>query len=221
VAAVVAAIITIGVRDEQQHERGDNGDGVVRAADDLDLRLHDIWGQRLDLLDRDGAVRHPVGDTVGVVAGDVVPAPDEPALAEPQTGAAEGYGYPSSDQGGIGVADDGAGQVVEAPAVPPPAAPGYPPEMVQAVCGQGFAWDCNGALAVSWCEMGRKWNPAAINPSSGTRGIFQIHPIHAPKWADFWESWMNPIRNAQMAFEIWAAQGWKPWACKPWGGVEW
>jgi hypothetical protein len=68
-------------------------------------------------------------------------------------------------------------------------------------------------MSVSSCEMGRKWNPNAINPASGTRGIFQIHPIHASKWPDFWTAWMNPVRNAQMAYDIWLVQGWSPWWC--------
>jgi hypothetical protein len=112
------------------------------------------------------------------------------------------------------------------PAPAPPAAPtaapvpapeswGYPAEMVDAICGQeGFGWDCGTALSVSWCEQGQKWNPAAINPYSGTRGIFQIHPLHAGKWADYWDAWMNPYRNAQYAHEIWLTSGWGPWACR-------
>lgn len=61
------------------------------------------------------------------------------------------------------------------------------------------------------CESG--FNPAADN--AGNYGLFQINAVHAPKWPDFWSAWMNPLRNTQMAYQIWSVQGWTPWACQP------
>ena len=99
--------------------------------------------------------------------------------------------------------------------VPPFASGAYPDVMVSIICAEGYAWGCEKALSVAWCEMGGYWNPAAINPLSGTRGVFQIHPTyHAHKWLDFWDAWSDPVRNTQMAYEIWSVQGWQPWACQ-------
>jgi len=93
----------------------------------------------------------------------------------------------------------------------------YPPELVAAV--QGYSWRVEDALAVAWCEMGGHWNPTAIG-AAGERGPFQLHPIHAGRWPDYWEGSMIPSRNAEMAFDIWSESGWGPWTCATLLGIR-
>jgi hypothetical protein len=45
-------------------------------------------------------------------------------------------------------------------------------------------------------------------------GLFQINAVHAHRWADFYEAWMDPAKNAQWAYEIWSQSGWYPWDCR-------
>lgn len=60
-------------------------------------------------------------------------------------------------------------------------------------------------------------NPAASNGwGAGHYGLFQISGIHAWKWPDFWESWSDPYRNAQWAYEMsGGGTDWGAWTCKP------
>ena len=65
------------------------------------------------------------------------------------------------------------------------------------------------ALRIAGCESG--WDPHAIG-SQGEVGLFQIHGVHAwrvPPQGDL----RNPVVNAQVALEIWRAEGWEPWTC--------
>ncbi len=81
------------------------------------------------------------------------------------------------------------------------------------VCHARYAWDCSVAAEIAWCEMGQKWNPSAIG-AAGERGGFQIHPIHASKWPDYWtEAALDFVRNAEMAYDIWLTSGFGPWSC--------
>lgn len=80
-------------------------------------------------------------------------------------------------------------------------------------------WPCHEAIAVAACESGRDMS-GRLDGNWATNGnhygVFQISYLHAPKWADFYDAWMDPVRNVQYAYEIWAQQGWQPWSCKPW-----
>lgn len=66
------------------------------------------------------------------------------------------------------------------------------------------------AVAVSIAEV-RDGNSDAINPSSGTKGLWQIHPVHAKILAS--GNWRDPVDNARMAKAVWdeAGQKWTPW----------
>lgn len=84
-------------------------------------------------------------------------------------------------------------------------------EGIEDIVQQVFGPQAGAALAVAWCES--KLNPVAIG-STGERGLFQVHPIHAYRWPDFWAAWSDPQRNAEYAYELSAGgSNWSPWAC--------
>jgi hypothetical protein len=74
-----------------------------------------------------------------------------------------------------------------------------------------YDWPINEAFAIVSCES--SWNPLAVSWDGTSFGLFQIHVIHAWRWPAFWSEWMNPSRNAEYAYELWAEQGWEPWLC--------
>jgi len=102
------------------------------------------------------------------------------------------------------------------PAAPPPAPTPVPfaqlskPEIETLVCT--YSWPCEQALKVMWCESGAR--PWAVG--RGTYyGLYQISLIHARRFPDFWNAWMDPAKNIQWAHTLWSRQGWKPWSCRP------
>lgn len=66
------------------------------------------------------------------------------------------------------------------------------------------------ALYVARCES--TYNTYAVNPSSGTLGLFQIHPDYHI-WRFRGRDWANAYANADVALEIWHEFGWGPWVC--------
>jgi len=71
-------------------------------------------------------------------------------------------------------------------------------------------WPCSVALYYMYRESGGE--PWKMNYSgSGACGLFQIHPIHAGKWPDFWARCTEVGWNVEKAFELWKEQGWYPW----------
>lgn len=88
----------------------------------------------------------------------------------------------------------------------------YPAEMVDAVCGQGFAWPCADALEIAWLEMGRRYQPQAVNPEwipgGNATGLFQLlMPLHAG-WFNYpGGDPLNPYHNAAAAYGLWEASG--------------
>jgi len=75
-----------------------------------------------------------------------------------------------------------------------------------------YGWSCEQALRVMWCESGGK--PWTIGRGVNY-GLFQVNQIHARRIPDFWTAWMDAAKNTHWAYALWARQGWKPWACKP------
>jgi hypothetical protein len=116
-----------------------------------------------------------------------------------------------------------------APVDPPTAAPTPEPVVdayVPAVYPEGsfeaiicaLPWPCNQAIAVASCESGldRSGHLDGNWATNGNYyGLFQIGSIHAWRWPDFWDAWMDPARNAQYAYDIWSESGWRPWSCQP------
>jgi hypothetical protein len=78
-------------------------------------------------------------------------------------------------------------------------------------------WPCEQAVNVAACESGMDMS-GRLDGSWATNGnhygLFQISGIHAYKWSDFYDAWMDPAKNAQWAYEIYAQQGWYPWSCR-------
>jgi len=104
-----------------------------------------------------------------------------------------------------------------APTPAPPPAVQMPAEGLEAmICS--FAWPCQEALAVARCESGVDKAgklDGAFAHSRSSYGLFQINAVHARRWADFWDSWTDPAKNTQWAFQLWSEQGWRPWNCRP------
>ena len=89
---------------------------------------------------------------------------------------------------------------------------GYPAEMIDAVCNRGFSWPCETALWISWMEMGRHYQPQAVNVhevgGNNATGLFQImlpwpHAGLFPPGMDP----LNPYDNAAAAYQLWLASG--------------
>jgi Lysozyme like domain len=80
------------------------------------------------------------------------------------------------------------------------------------------AWNCAEAIAVAACESGRDMS-GRLDGQWATNGnhygIFQISYVHAPNFPGFYENWMDPVFNIEVALAIWSEQGWNPWSCRP------
>lgn len=108
------------------------------------------------------------------------------------------------------------------PATPEPVVEAYGPVVVEAgsieaiICS--LPWPCDEAIGVAGCESGvdRYGRLDGNWATNGNHfGLFQISYIHAWRWADFYDAWMDPARNAQFAYDIWSESGWRPWSCRP------
>jgi hypothetical protein len=65
------------------------------------------------------------------------------------------------------------------------------------------AWNCAEAIAVAACESGRDMSGRLDGPwaTNGNHyGIFQISYVHAPNFPGFYENWMDPVFNIEVAF---------------------
>ena len=67
------------------------------------------------------------------------------------------------------------------------------------------------AFRVVDCES--HWNPDAVSWDGSSWGLWQVNAVHAYRWPDFWESWDDPVRNTQYAWELYQEQGWGIWSC--------
>ena len=67
-----------------------------------------------------------------------------------------------------------------------------------AICGQGYSWNCERALNVTWCESGgRPW----ANENPPYVGLFQIdRNLHAAKFQG--QDPFDPYVNARVAHQI-------------------
>lgn len=102
----------------------------------------------------------------------------------------------------------------ENPYIPIPVV-AYPEGSVEAlICT--YPWPCGQAVAVASCESGLGMDGYLDGwwaSSAGNYGLFQINSVHAGKFTEFWDRWMDPAYNIEMAFTIWSEQGWRPWGC--------
>jgi hypothetical protein len=79
-------------------------------------------------------------------------------------------------------------------------------------------WPCAEAIAVASCESGLDRNGRLDGnwaTNGNNYGLFQINGVHADLWPDFFENWMDPVKNTEWAYEIWSKSGWRPWSCQP------
>jgi soluble lytic murein transglycosylase-like protein len=105
---------------------------------------------------------------------------------------------------------EAAATVVEAPPVEAPApVPSYPAGVLMAfqvaeyARGAGFPEPViTTMVAIAWRES--RFNPGAINSSSGACGLWQMYPCPGPEA-------LNPATNAAMAYAKYAASGLSPW----------
>lgn len=100
--------------------------------------------------------------------------------------------------------------VLRVPAVPVPDCGGWEAEVAAAF---GLV-DAPRACRILVCES--RGDPQARN-RSGASGLFQIMPVHgwrfeARGWV--WGDVMDGDRNIQVAADIHAESGWRPWTCQ-------
>ena len=155
--------------------------------------------------------RNGIGGVDRLADREPLDAPSPPA--SPSNPAGGALVQPSPDGSGIaGLPDSIAPGIRPDEATPPGGVPG------DLICA--FAWDCTTALAIvygpTWrCPTGESnGDPNAVNPA-GAYGLWQIY---APTWAsffpDFWDTWMIPERNTEMAWIIYQRAGsFSPWDC--------
>jgi hypothetical protein len=71
------------------------------------------------------------------------------------------------------------------------------------------------ARSIVYCES--RYSPVAYNYESGASGLWQIMPVHAPRFAargwNYWEDRFDPYKNTIIAIEIKRAQGIGAWDC--------
>lgn len=72
-------------------------------------------------------------------------------------------------------------------------------------------WPCQQALNVARCESGLQ--SGAYN--AGNYGLFQISYVHARRVGGNLAALFDPAVNIAVAYDIYAEQGWRPWACRP------
>lgn len=97
-----------------------------------------------------------------------------------------------------------------------PLGQGYPDEMVAALCGQGFEWDCGTALRICWLEMGQKYQPWAVNQTpiyhngveNHATGLCQLlMPLHAGWFNYEGGNPLDPYQNAAATYGLWKTSG--------------
>jgi hypothetical protein len=79
-------------------------------------------------------------------------------------------------------------------------------------------WPCAEAIEVASCESGLDRHGRLDGnwaKNGNNYGLFQINSIHSYRWPDFYQDWMDPVKNTEWAFEIWSRSGWVPWECNP------
>lgn len=109
-------------------------------------------------------------------------------------------------------------QPVNIPTPLPTAAPAKPDlntleGIKQRICEVFPQHECNNALAIVYAES--KFDTWATSPQND-RGLFQVNCYwHKNKLPNQdCQQLYDPETNIQVAFQIWSAQGWCPWATK-------
>lgn len=103
-----------------------------------------------------------------------------------------------------------------------------PPPVVDEAIFEAFGYlgqtVVNQAGRVACCESG--WGPAAANPSSDARGLFQLELRYNGSTIRFYSqmrgyppgvtAWADPWVNAMTARDVWLeSHSWRAWVCQP------
>lgn len=108
------------------------------------------------------------------------------------------------------------GDVLDVPAADLSHPPGAddPRDIEALVCE--YAWDCETALAVFWCES--RLEAGAISKDGRNVGIAQTNVVHAWRYEahgwSFWPDALDARKNLQIAYELYLEAGWRPWSCR-------
>lgn len=86
------------------------------------------------------------------------------------------------------------------------------PNSIEDMICATFGDQCAKALSVVQCESG--FNPGVVG-GAGERGLFQIHPVHAPNLGAYggWDAMFDPAANIAYAYALFSGSGWGPWTC--------
>jgi hypothetical protein len=106
-------------------------------------------------------------------------------------------------------------QVREVPTVPPAIVyetNSIAGDSIEGMICATFGDQCAKALSVVRCESG--FNPGVVG-GAGERGLFQIHPVHAPNLGAYggWDAMFDPAANIAYAYALFSGSGWGPWTC--------
>jgi hypothetical protein len=75
----------------------------------------------------------------------------------------------------------------------------------------GYPWPCDQAMRVMRCES--SGDPRAYN--AGNYGLYQINGVHGAMVGWELSQLYVPEVNVDVAYRLYSAQGWGPWACRP------
>ncbi|MGH7904775.1 MAG: transglycosylase SLT domain-containing protein, partial [Candidatus Dormibacteraceae bacterium] len=98
------------------------------------------------------------------------------------------------------------------PAATVPAAAGTIPGIIRGAFSPQGPGAVNWALKVAYCESG--YNPNAVNPGSGTEGLFQFMPSTWARTPWGRDSPFDASANAHAAAWLYQREGGSPWQCK-------
>lgn len=95
--------------------------------------------------------------------------------------------------------------------------PDYPEDvdsdLEKYICDKFGVMDCKIALAVAKAESGLNCDAVHINSNNtADLGPFQLNTLHLKKGGDWTLANMADCKkNVDLAYELWAEQGWEPW----------
>jgi glucose/arabinose dehydrogenase len=91
------------------------------------------------------------------------------------------------------------------------------PDLIRSVFSRFGAVVAEQAVRVSHCETGGTFDPGATG-RQGEVGIFQLHPKYqsgrAAKFGYSMADLYDPVKNAEVAADLYAESGWRPWTCR-------
>lgn len=88
-----------------------------------------------------------------------------------------------------------------------------PVDLPALICA--YDWPCQQALVVVYgpsahCPHGESGGEDVVSPDGLYYGPFQLSLDHGTA-----EQLLDPVTNVAIAYDLWRAQGWSPWGCRP------